>query len=49
MIANFHFMTIATMEYYSAEAFVILLITINDSPNFEPITKHLLKKVTLLP
>jgi hypothetical protein len=49
MITKFHFMTIATMEYHSAEAFLILLITINDSPNFEPTTKHLLKKVIALP
>ena len=33
------------MEYPRAEAFVIFLITVNDSPFFEPNAKHLLKKV----
>jgi hypothetical protein len=38
-----------TMEYPHAGAFVNLQITINANPFFEPIVKHLLEKVILLP
>ncbi len=48
-IINFHFTTIHTMEYPRAEAFVIFLITINDTPFFEPSEKYLLIKMMSLP